>query len=314
MRILGTGSCLPKRIVTNDDLATFLETSDEWIFSRTGIKERRVLSDEKFEDMAAGAALEALADAKVDVSEIDYILCSNTIGEYMTPGLGCFVQKVIGATCPALDVNGACSGFVFALQIANALLISEYKKILVICAEESSRLCDWSDRSTCVLFGDGAGAVVVEKSGDDPIFRVNTASHTDILYSRYEPGNSPFVQEHQPKHYLHMSGQEVYKLAVSTMCSDINDVLDRSNLQPTDVKYYILHQANLRIINTIISRMNLPAEYFPHNIEKYGNTSSASIPILLDEINKRGGLKRGEKVVFSAFGAGITSGSCAMTW
>jgi 3-oxoacyl-[acyl-carrier-protein] synthase-3 len=315
LKIIGTGSALPEKTVTNDDLAAFLDTSDEWIRPRTGIRSRRVISREKLDALAASAAQAALADAGLDASGVDFILCSNVCGEYMTPGLSCIIQGLIGASCPSLDINAACAGFVYALYTANAFMAaSGYDRILIVCAEENSRLVDWADRSTCVLFGDAAAAAVVERSAGKPFFHLRTSSNLDSLFARYAPGNSPYAPDQPPRAFLSMQGSFVFKQAVSTMCGDIRAVLEKSGVSEAEVDLFLLHQANYRIIKTIIDRMGAPEDRFPHNIGNYGNTSSASVPLLLDELKRAGRINRGDKVVFSAFGAGLTSAACYMEW
>ena len=314
MRIAGTGSAMPAQVITNDDLAKILDTSDEWISTRTGIKERRILLNETMEDLAAEAAKQALKAAGITAAELDYILCSTVYTDYFTPALSCIVQGLIGATCPCLDVNGACAGFVYALQMAQGLLYSGMQNILIFCAEETSKMVDWNDRATCVLFGDGAAAVVVQADGADAKFKMFTAADKEIIYGRNPSGNCPYTQDKKEAALMVMKGQEVYRFAVQRASSDIAKLLEENEENPQDIKYYILHQANQRIIDGIRKRMKLEEAAFPSNIASYGNTSSASIPILLDEMNKRGEIARGDKLIFSAFGAGLVVGTCLLTW
>lgn len=315
MRILGTGSAIPKLEVTNDDLTKFLDTSDEWISTRTGIKSRHILSEgETLTDLAAEATRQALADAKVDAKDLDYIICHNIMNDRCIPGMGCIIQGIIGATCPCIDTNAACTGFIYALDHADALMkAGKANKILIICAEQMSMMIDWERRESCVLFGDGAGAVVVSNEGEDCAVKV-TACYTPALNCNVKQGDTPFRKDATTYDKLEMAGREVFKLAAHNSCNDIQTVLDASHATASDVKFFILHQANLRIVEAIRSFLDQPEEKFPHNIEHRGNTSSASVLLLLDELNKAGKIQRGDTIVFSAFGAGFTSGACLMKW
>ena len=314
MKIVGTGGALPQKIVTNEDLSKFLNTSDEWIKSHTGISQRRVMTKERLEQLAAQAALDAIADAGMDVGQIDYILCSNVYSAYITPGLSCVVQGLIGATCPCLDLNAACVGFVYALQVAQGLLKGDAKNILVLCAEGMSRMVNWEDRATCVLFGDGAGAVVVTADATDIDFLMGTKSNVDALYALTPPSNIPFEVPAESAQPLIMDGQSVFKFAVSSSVRDIKSLLERHKLAVEDIKYFLLHQANLRIIDAIQKRIGVLSEKLPTNIASHGNTSSATIPLLLNELNRKGALKSGDKIILSAFGAGLTTGACLLQW
>lgn len=314
MKIIGTGSAAPKLCINNDDLSKFLDTSDEWIRTRTGIVERRILTEESLEDLAAEAANSALSEAGLLAADIDYILCSSVLNPYLTPALSCVVQGKIGAACPCLDLNGACAGFLYALEMADALLASgKARNILVLAAECPTRMVDWTDRSTCVLFGDGAGAAVVSAGGEDPAFRMYTACDTTVLNAYHASGNCPYTKP-SPATPLYMSGQEVYKFAVSRATEDIKALCAEQGKELSDIGHFLLHQANLRILEAVRNRLKQPEEKFPHNVERYGNTSSAGVAILLDELNKAGALKRGEYLALSAFGAGLTSGACLLRW
>ena len=315
MRIIGTGSALPTRLVTNQDLTEFLDTSDEWISTRTGIHERRVLTGETLDQLAVQAAKQALENARVTPEEIDFILCSTVQGEWVTPGLGCVIQKALGAACPALDLNGACAGFIYALDVADAFLkAGKAKRVLVVCAEAMSRLVDWTRREECVLFGDGAGAALVDGGEGLLAMRLTTRGDTALLHMRASGLNSPFETNPAEKDYLHMAGQEVYRFAVGACVEDLRAILAETGLNPEDVDHYVLHQANFRILEAVRSRMGQPPEKFPHNLERYGNTSSATIPILLDEMNRAGALKAGETIALAAFGAGLVTGACLVKW
>ncbi len=312
--ILGTGSAVPSKVVTNSELSIFLETDDEWISSRTGISERRVLTSESLTDLAAKAAERALESANIAASELDFILCPTLRGDQLFPSLSSRVSGRIGASCPALDINAACSGFVFALDVARAYFAAgQARHMLIVCAEAMSRLTDWTDRSTTVLFGDAAGAVVLGP-GEGPLaLRLTTSCNEEWLVSDVPSGNSPFAP-YSPGTFLRMNGREVFKFAVSAIDKDVRLLCEQAGISPEDVDYYLLHQANLRIIEAARSRLALPPERFPTNIQHYGNTSSASIPLLLDEQVRAGNMQKGQLLFLSAFGAGLSTGSCLLRW
>lgn len=315
MKIIGTGSAHPSLTVTNAMLENFLDTSDEWIVTRTGIRQRQLISSEKLEDLASTAARNALENAGVTVNDIDFIIVSNVVNEYVTPGLGCVIQGMLGATCPTMDINCACSGFIYALSIAEAYLATQdLRNILIVCAEEPARMMDWKDRSTCILFGDGAGSVVVTKGDDMKGYHLNTTSKVEALYQLRKLQPTPFITKEEPDGPCHMHGQDVFKLAVSASINDIDKVLKQTGTNPDEIDYYLLHQANVRIIEAIRHFVQQDKAKFPINIHKYGNTSSATIPILLDEMNREGRLKTGDLLLMSAFGAGFTTGACIIRW
>lgn len=315
MKIVGTGSELPKKIVTNDMLSEFLDTSDAWIYPRTGIKYRHVISDEKLEDMAISAAKKALDNAGMTAADIDYLICSNVVNEYITPSLSCIIQGGIGATCPCLDINCACAGFIYALDIAEAQFKSgRAKNILIVCAEEPTRMTSWKDRNVCVLFGDGAGAAVLSEGDNIKGIKLSAASSTDKLYQIRTLEPTPYITKEEQSISLQMKGQDVFKFAVKASSGDIKYLLDKLGMKADDVDHYLLHQANIRIINTIREFLDQPESKFPTNVESHGNSSSASCPILLDECNRKGLLKRGETIALSAFGAGFISGAVIMEW
>ena len=315
MKIIGTGRAHPAKVVTNAMLEQFLDTSDEWIKTRTGMSERRVISSEKLEDLATKAAIQAIEDAGLTPADIDYIICSNVVNEYITPSLSCIVQGAIGAKCACVDVNAACSGFIYALDMADDRLKSgKAKNILVLGAEEPTRMVDWSDRSLCVLFGDGAGAVVVTEGDGLICSRLTTTSKVDCLHyvRRLEP--TPYITKEEYSGPMYMNGKEVFKTAVLSSSRDIKTLLDKAGLAPSDIKYYVLHQANMRIIEAIANWLKLDMSHFPTNVERCGNTSSASVPLLLDELARAGKLQKGDKILMSAFGAGFTTGACIIEW
>lgn len=315
MKIIGTGRAHPAKVVTNAMLEKFLDTSDEWIKTRTGMSERRVISSEKLEDLAAEASLQAIADAGLKPADIDYIICSNVVNEYITPGLSCIVQGAIGAKCACVDVNAACSGFIYALDMADDRLKSgKAKNILVVAAEEPTRMVDWNDRSLCVLFGDGAGAVVVTEGEGMICSRLTTTSKTDCLHYLRKLEPTPYITKEEYSAPMYMNGKEVFKTAVLSSSRDIKVMLDEACLKPSDIKYYVLHQANMRIIEAIANWLKLDMSHFPTNVERCGNTSSASVPLLLDELAREGKLQKGDKILMSAFGAGFTTGACIIEW
>ncbi len=321
MHILGTGSYTPKRVVTNDDLATIVDTNDEWISSRTGIKERHISEGETSAELGARAALKAIEDAAIDPLDIDLIILASFTPDLTLPNVACQIQEKIGAfnaTC--YDLNAACSGFLFGLSSANAYLVSGmFRHILVIGSETMSRTIDWSDRSTCVLFGDGAGAAIltadnekayVAVSGSDGVKgKVLTGGGTILKNFLINSDTANIVAD---TFYIKMDGQEVFKFAVSKVPECINQVLEKAGKIPDDIDYYILHQANVRIISSVAKRLHINEDKIPVNLHKYGNTSAASIPILLDELRRDGTLKSGQKIIFSGFGGGLTWGASYM--
>ena len=315
MKIIGTGSAHPTCKVTNEMLEQFLETTDEWITERTGIKERLVISSEKLEDLAVIAANKALEDANLTAADIDYIICSNVVNEYVTPALSCIIQGKLGATCPTVDINAACAGFLFALDMADDKInAKKAKNILIVCAEEPSRMVSWKNRSTSVLFGDGAGAAVVTEGDELKAIRLTTSSLAEVLYYQRKLEPTPYISKEENFEPLVMRGREVFKHAVTSSCRDIRKLLNQTGLQAEDIKYYVLHQANRRIIDSIRNFLGVDEERVPHNVERYGNISSAALPALLDELNRAGKLQKGDKLVFSAFGAGFTTGACVIEW
>jgi len=318
VRIIGTGSCLPETVVTNDYLAGIMDTSDEWISTRTGIRERRLAKEETTAGMSAEAARRALTDAGVDASEIDLIIVGSITGDNVTPSVACMVQDEIGAKkAVAFDINGACSGFMFSLHTAYAYMKAGMsKKALVLGAETLSRIMDWSDRSTCVLFGDGAGAVVLsaEESGLIAFDQGTDGERGKVLTCGNRLNNNPLVSNELTQGYVKMDGQEVYKFAVSTVPASIQRVLESGDTSVDEIKYFILHQANLRIIQSVSKRLKVSDEKFPIALDHCGNMSAASVPVLLDEVNQKGMLQRGDKIILSGFGAGLSWGTALLEW
>lgn len=320
MKIIGTGSFLPESIVTNDDLSQIVETSDEWIYSRTGIKQRRISKTEGTTQIAAKAAARAIEDAGISVLDIDMIIVATMSADQALPNCACEVQKAIGATNAfALDLNAACTGFVFALNTTYAYLKSGLcKTALVIGAEVLSKLLNWEDRSTCVLFGDGAGAVVVKasESGHYSFIANSDGSKGDVLTCESRPLINFMTETTVPTPFkgMGMDGQEVFKFAVTKVPESILQVLEKADTPLEDVTYFLLHQANQRIIQSVSKRLNTNIDKFPSNLDRYGNTSAASIPILLDELNQKNLINSGDKLVLSGFGGGLTWGASYLEW
>lgn len=317
-RIIGTGSAVPEQIVTNEDLSKIVETSDEWISSRSGIKERRVAKEETTTSLAILAGKRALENAGVTAEEIEVIIVATCTPDYFFPNTACQVQEAIGAKhAVAFDLSAACSGFLFALSTVQAYIKGGiYQKALIIGAETMSKMIDWSDRSTCVLFGDGAGAAVVsaEETGVLELVQKSDGTGKGVLSCKARETRNLLNHESETKEYLYMEGQPVFKFAVKTVPECVEEVLKKAEVKKEEIRYYILHQANSRIIQSVAKRLKEPEEKFPMNLSLYGNTSAASIPILLDEMNRNGMLNRGDKLVLSGFGAGLTWGAVLLEW
>lgn len=314
-RIAGTGSALPREAVTNERLGLFLETSDEWIRSRTGIEKRHVCVEENLKDLAVRAGLNALKMADTEAKDLDFIICSTVSADHIIPSLACEVQQALEATCPAFDINAACSGFVYALDIAAGYFERKKdSKILVISADAMSRLVDWQDRSICVLFGDGAGAVVLREGDDLRAVTLSALGDDKTIVAKGPRGNSPFMAQEPDDPFVFMDGKEVYRFAVSSSVRDLTKVLTMADLREEDIDLVLLHQANARILEAVSGRLKIEKDRFPTNIAECGNTSSASIPILLDELNHQGKLKPGMTLAMSAFGGGLTTGACIIRW
>ena len=257
----------------------------------------------------------ALENAGMKAEDLDFIICSNVVNEYVTPSLSCIIQGAIGATCPCLDINCACAGFMYALDIAEAhYKAGSVKNVLIVCAEEPTRMTSWKDRNVCVLFGDGAGAAVLTEGDNIKGIKLSAASATDKLYQIRTLEPTPYITKEEQNISLQMRGQDVFKFAVKASTGDIRYLLDKLGMKPDEIGHYLLHQANVRIINSIKEFLEQPDEKFPTNVETHGNSSSASCPILLDECNRKGILKRGETIALSAFGAGFISGAVIMEW
>ena len=318
-RITGTGSFLPERVLTNADLEKLVETSDEWITTRTGIRERRIAAEgETTGDLAFHAATRALEAAGVDARELDMIVLGTTTPDFIFPSTACLVQARLGANgCAAFDVNAACSGFMYALGIADKFIrCGQMKKILVIGAETLSRMVDWTDRSTCVLFGDGAGAVVLEADTEPGI--LTTLLHADGAYRHllYNPVgvSAGFKDDGRHGNTIMMGGNEVFRVAVRTLERLVDETLEAAGVHADDVDWLIPHQANLRIIHATAKRLSLPLERVVISIDRHGNTSSGSVPLALDEVIRTGKVQRGQNLLLEAFGGGFTWASALIRY
>jgi len=306
-KIIGTGVYLPKNVLTNFDLEKIVDTSDEWITTRTGIKERRIAKEETVTYMATQAAKEALKNANLSPEELDLIILATLTPQKRFPSTACLVQAQLGARgVYAFDISAACSGFIYALDVADSFIKSrKAKNILVIGAEKLSEAVDWEDRSTCVLFGDGAGAVVVTNSDDE----------SDVLASKmYAEGSLEELLHADTCGYIRMKGRELFKVAVRSMEEVCREVLERAGVKPEEVSLVIPHQANVRIINALAEKLGIPKEKVFVNIQKYGNTSAASIPIALHEAINEGKLKRGDLILMTAMGGGLTWGALLLRY
>jgi 3-oxoacyl-[acyl-carrier-protein] synthase III len=319
-RIAGTGSYLPEKVLTNDDLAKFVDTSDEWIASRTGIRERHIAAEgETTGDLGYHAAVRALEAAGVDARDLDLIIVGTTTPDLIFPSTACLIQHRLGADgCPAFDVNAACSGFVYALTVADKFIRSgAAKTALVIGSETLTRMVDWSDRTTCVLFGDGAGAVVLKADTETGI--LSTHMHADggkkeLLWNPvgvsvgFKPG------EENAGVRINMSGNDVFKYAVKALDSVVEETLQANGLDRHAIDWLIPHQANLRIIEATAKRLDMPMERVIVTVDKHGNTSSGSVPLALDEAVRSGKVQRGQLVLLEAFGGGFTWGSALLRY
>lgn len=314
-RIVSISGYAPPKVVTNNDLATFLDTNDEWIAERTGVRQRHLCETETTTELGYEAAKLCLEKGNTKPEELDLILCATVSPEYITPSVSCMIQNRLGATCPAMDINAACSAFIYMLDTAEGFFATgRYKKILVVGSEQLSRIMDWTDRSTCVIFGDGAGAMLLEQGDNYLASKLVAAGGDDVIKIPTHIGNSPFFKRRQEHPYTHMNGQETYKFAVKSMVQDLKDVIAQAGLTERDIACVIPHQANLRIIDAAKKRLDIPEERFHWNIDRYGNTSAASIPLVFNEVVENGGLKRGDLVALAAFGGGLSSAACILRW
>ena len=318
-RITGTGYDLPAFTADNDYLATLVDTSDEWITERTGIRTRHLAKEETTTSMAVNAARRALERAGMQAEDVGLLIVATITGDTETPSTACRVQAELGARrAVAFDINAACSGFLYGMHVAEAFIRSGiYRNALVIGAETLSKIIDWTDRGTCVLFGDGAGAAVLEASEEGGIISQAIGSNGEkweVLECQGRPNENPLCGKGGTPGYLTMNGQEVFKFAVKTVPLCVEETLEKAGMDAGDVKYFILHQANRRIIQAVAKRLGQPEERFPMNLDQCGNTSAASLPILLAQMDEQGLLCRGDRLVLSGFGAGLTWGACLLEW
>lgn len=316
-KIIGTGSCIPRRSVSNQELSERMDTSDEWIRERTGIRNRHIISeDETTTSLAAGAAGNAIRMAGINPDDLDLILLATSSSNTQVPAASCCVQQLIGAKHAAcFDISAACSGFVFALHTAQAYIRAGMAKlILVIGADSISNLVDWEDRSSCILFGDGAGAVVVEATEETiPYYGVmhtdSTKAEALLAKSRHQRIQPPVEET-----FLRMDGKEIFKFAVTKVPQVVREVLELAECDPESVDYFLLHQANGRIIESVIKKLKVPSEKVPVNVDEYANFSAGTIPVLLDQMNRNGKLEKGQKLVLAGFGAGLAWGGIYTEW
>jgi 3-oxoacyl-[acyl-carrier-protein] synthase III len=322
-RIVGTGRAVPPKKLTNEDLSKMVDTSDSWIVERTGIRERHILdSSLAASDLAAEAGLKACRAAGVDPAAVDCIIVGTVTGDCPFPATATFVQKKMGARLGgcAFDLSAACAGFLYGMSIADGFIrTGQFKYVLVVGVEVLSRIVDWTDRATCVLFGDGAGAVLMAADADGVRGLLSThlfadGSQTDILWQPAGGSRQPLTAENLNQFYVKMNGREVYKHAVRNMAASAKTALEVNGLKPDDVTWVIAHQANLRILEGVSERVAIPMERFFLNVDRYGNTSSASVPTALDEAIEQKKLREGDLLLFTALGGGLTWASAVVRW
>ncbi|MFV1951164.1 MAG: beta-ketoacyl-ACP synthase III [Nitrospinota bacterium] len=323
-KIIGTGSYVPEKIITNHDLEKMVDTTDEWIRTRTGMVERRIASKkEAASDLAIIAAKRALKDAGVKAKDIDLIILATATPDMLFPSTACIVQAALGIKgSGAFDISAACTGFIYALSITEQYIKSrKYKTILLITSELLTRYIDWTDKSTCVLFGDGAAAMVIQSTNNRKSGIISTSIHADGSYADslfVQGGGSRCVVSHESVdkklHFVKMKGNETFKMAVKAMTASAQEALSYNGFSVNDIDLLIPHQANIRIMNAVSKKIGLPSEKVYVNIEKYGNTSAVSIPLALDEAVKEGRVSKGDLVLMVAFGGGLTWGSALIRW
>lgn len=322
VRIIGVGSYVPPKVVTNDDLSKIVDTNHEWILDRTGICERRVSEGEDTSSIAYKAAVDALKKANITGEDLDLIIVATITPDSFIPSVACMLQKMIGTkNATAFDISAACTGFIYSLEVAENLIKGgKYKRALVVGAETLSKIVDWTDRSTCILFGDGAGACIIEavKESDSKI--INTYSISDgekwsALTTGANDVKSPFSKQENIKNkHIQMNGREVFKFATSVMVDSVKKVLEGTKYSLEDIDYVVPHQANLRIIDYAAKKLSIPREKFYVNLDRFGNTSSASIPIALSDMYNQGKLETGNLIVLVGFGGGLTCGATLIKW
>ncbi|WP_392485950.1 beta-ketoacyl-ACP synthase III [Haloimpatiens sp. FM7315] len=325
IEIIGTGSYVPPLVVNNRDLSKIVDTSDEWISSRTGIKKRRISEGENTSDLGAKAAINALKNANIEALDLDLIIVSTISPDQFMPSTACLIQDKIGAkNAVCFDISAACSGFVYGIEIATNLMNGgKYQKALVIGAEVLSKILDWKDRSTCVLFGDGAGAAILSFGPGKGILHTKLGSDSEkweSLTCKSMALENPYLKEDVIKKEknsnlkIAMNGKDIFKFAVNIIKLCIQEILEETGYNIEDIKYVVPHQANLRIIEFAAKKLGVDVEKFYMNLSEYGNTSGASVPIALDEMNRKGLLKKGDKIILVAFGGGLTYGCSLIEW
>jgi len=322
-RITGTGSFAPKKIITNHDLEKLVDTTDEWILERTGIKERRIAEKgQATSDLAYEAGKKALKAAGIGAQELDLILVATMTPDTILPSMGCVLQEKLGAkNAAAFDIAAACSGFIYGLSIADAFIkAGVYKNILLVGAEVLSRFIDWEDRATCILFGDGAGAVVIQRhAGKRGVLSTHLHSDGSLGDLLHVPaGGSSHPASHDTirkrMHFIRMKGNETFKVAVRALEGVVQEALEHNKVKPEEIDFLVPHQANLRIIQAMAQRLNMPMEKVVLTLPKYGNTSAASIPMALDEAVRDNRIKENHLILFEAFGGGLTWASALVRW
>ncbi|NGX46895.1 MAG: 3-oxoacyl-[acyl-carrier-protein] synthase 3 [Chlamydiae bacterium] len=320
-KIIGTGSYLPKRVLTNADLEKLVDTSDEWIISRTGMRERRIAGEEEYtSDMGIQAAKKAIEKAKIDLKSIDLILVATLTPDYMFPSTACIIQAALGIEAAAMDIQAACSGYIYGLSVAKAFVESgRYRNVLIIASEKLSSIVDYEDRSTCVLFGDGASSCVVSSEGKGLVIRDvvlgSDGNLTEILKMPAGGSRNPATKKtvEEKMHCIKMEGRETFKHAVRRMESSSRECIDKAGLSESDISWLIPHQANIRIIEAIAKRFQMPNDRVFITVDKYGNTSSSSVGIALDELLDEKPISSGDHILLTTFGAGLTWGSTVLT-
>ena len=314
-RIIGTGSAVPSKTVTNEDLSGMMETSDEWIRTRVGVAERRIAVTESTADLAYEAAVKALEMSGISADSLDLIVAATITPDRVCPTTAGTVQARLGASCPAFDISSACSGFLFALETAAGFFArGSAKRALVIGAERISKIIDWTDRSTAVIFGDGAGAAVLEAGDACLCSELCTMGGDEVIRIPAFGGTSPFTESEKENPVIFMEGQETFKFAVGAFVNHIHSMAEKAGIAVGDIDHIVPHQANERIIRMAARRLKLPDDKFVMNIERYGNTAAASVPIALDELSRSGKLKSGDLVAMVAFGGGLSSAGCLLRW
>lgn len=319
--ISGTGSALPEKIVSNDDLSLIMDTSDEWISKRTGIRSRHIITTETLGELSVEAGAKAIADAGLCAEQIDMVICATLRGDYYTPSQACVIAAGLNISAPAFDINAACTGSIYALFMAEAFFkTGKAKNILVVACEAMSKIMDWADRSTAVLFGDGAAAMVLSEGNSLKSCHIACVPNIKLITAPVNTDSIPITdalgREIPPaeKQTLKMDGPEVYKFAVKTMISEMEQALSLANLTIDDINYVLPHQANLRIIDAAKKRFNIPDGKVLMNIAECGNVSATSVMLLLDGFARSGTFKKGDKLLLVAFGAGMTAGAAIIEW